>query len=120
MFGFGEIIGKLYLQYCLIGTPEMSFASDEACRGFRDEIDIFRRWAGDAGIGSAANGTIKFAKNWARLMEAELEKGHPLTREVIHHCERLADVCGESGASYGIAWNLLVKYWKYGQHLLSY
>ena len=66
-----------------------------------------------SGYGSAV---LRFAENWARLMQAHIEEGQALdacAEETFH----LADIEGITGLMYGAAVSILASCWKYGEVL---
>ena len=108
-----NVINKVILKVELIGAPEMSFVNEAAKQNFEEtELENYS---------NACYPIIVFARNWARLMEKQINSGVKLSRKSMHKCERIADgVIGSSNTSYLWAKTLLEDDWKYGCLLKDY
>ena len=108
-----NVINKVILEAELRGAPEMSFVNEAAKRDFeKTELE---------NSSNACYPIIVFAKNWARLMEKQINSGAKLNKESMHRCERIADgIIGNSNESYLWAKTLLEDDWKYGCLLKDY
>ncbi|MDO4889481.1 MAG: hypothetical protein Q4A25_02205 [Candidatus Saccharibacteria bacterium] len=107
---FPKQVSAKDLEKELVNAPRMTFASPEAEHSFENVRISNQKYIS----------LVEFTENWARLMENEMKKGHKLNQALVDECERLADTkCGNSGASYSWARNLLVVHWKYGPLILS-
>lgn len=106
---------KLYLS--LLDAPEMEFSSEKSKADF-ENIRLSSTFP-------PANLVVKFADNWARLMEKEMllrgESNHDLDKDAIKRCELLAGCIAKSeeDSTYW-AKGLLEDYWKYGSLLNGY
>lgn len=102
----GDCVGTGY-------ASGMTFASEEAFNSFQNVCRI--------NIGNTGGIAIVFAVSWARLMEAELEKGNELDEETIERCleSALYSINGKKGLCYNWIRNLLIIHWKYGKLLMT-
>ena len=108
-----NVINKVILKVELRGAPEMSFVNEAAKLDFeKTELENYS---------SAYYPVIEFAKNWARLMEKQINSGVKLNKKSMQKCERIADgAIGGSNISYLWAKELLEDDWKYGCLLKDY
>ena len=97
------------LREALLDAPDMfSFRDEDALIYFQN----VRRLNPESPV-------LRFAINWARLVEKELKKRGELDKETIEQCKRLADTVGNSGFTLGWATTVLIVYWEYGYKYLT-
>lgn len=61
-------------------------------------------------------GVIRYAEQWARLMEVRISNGEQL-QAIADECSHLADTEGITGFMYGCAVSILSKVWIHGEEL---
>lgn len=59
---------------------------------------------------------VDFARSWALIMQAKIEKGLKL-KDIAEEASNKADTDGITGFMYGCAVSLLAKSWEYGEEL---
>lgn len=109
-----SVMKRVILKISLISAPKMSFKSDAA------KLDFER--VERENDHEACFPVIRFARDWARLMEKQIVRGEELDGETIRKCEHLAaiDVNNDEESSPVWAKRLLVDDWKYGKYLKNY
>ena len=106
---------RLRLYLSLRNAPEMEFSS-EKCRAEFEDIKVNSTFP-------PASLVVRFADNWARLMEKEmlLRSCDTLDHETIKKCELLAGCLTKSERN-SVFWakGLLEDFWKYALILEGY
>ncbi len=69
--------------------------------------------ANDDPYGSAA---VRYAKNWANMMEEEMNEGKEL-KDIAEEASHKADTEGITGFMYGCVVNILSQCWEHGEEL---
>jgi len=90
-------------------TTEMEFKDDAAKEKWDEFVEINSKDGYSAGV-------VKYARRWAKYMQAKIAKGERLT-DIADSTHFDADIEGITGFMYGGAVNALSQFWKHGEEL---
>ena len=88
------------LKHKLANAPEIDVTNQNVWQKYRKEYPEL----------------IRYAEDWARLMQLELAKGKKL-KDIAEDTAKEADCNGISGEAHWLATTVLAENWKYGQQL---
>ena len=108
-----NVIKKVVLKTMLLDSPEMTFLNDNA----RHDFEMIEH----ENVHCHCSSLLVFARDWARLMERQVQHGGKLDQETIAKCEEVAsaDIADDSLCP-SWAKYLLEDYWIYGKVLRNH
>lgn len=93
-----------------IQNEELEFINDEA-------KEYWNTWVKVNSTNYYAKSVVEYATQFAKYMQYLMRKHNKPLYLIAHNASSIVDTMRISGFMYGIAINVLVHYWKYGNEL---